>query len=406
MKAKPKTAFYVWLVLFAWGFIALVRWFVAGHVPTNYGSYVPWGLWVAAYVYLAGLSAGCFLISALVYAFGVKWLKPIGRLSLFTALVAIVMALVCIFFDLGHSFRAWEVITRPNFHSVMAWMIWLYTAYMALLAWQFYLSVKHDLPARTVAGHSAGATGNVTHGGAEFDQDARRIRLLSFIGIPLAVAFCGGVGALFGTVVGLPLWHSPLYPILFLIGGLLSGSALLTAVVALGWGREDMGWNDLVHLLGRATLILIAIYFLLEWAEFSVPMWYAIGPEYTQLTGVLFGPFWYVFWIFHLVLGMIVPAYLLLRRPDKPVAVAAAAILAVINFFAVRLNLVIPAQVTPRLRGLEWSYRDMRLSFEYLPSLFEWQLLVFVLAVGAALLYAGFRLLPLTGSGAEKGVQL
>ena len=29
---------------------------------TNYGSLVPWGLWVSAYIYFIGLSAGSFLV--------------------------------------------------------------------------------------------------------------------------------------------------------------------------------------------------------------------------------------------------------------------------------------------------------------------------------------------------------
>lgn len=379
MTQNRKVAFVAWLLLFAWGAVAVVQRFAMGHVLANYGSYVPWGLWVAGYVYLAGLSAGAFLISTLAYAFQVKRLQPIGKLALFTALIAISMALLCIFFDLGHSFRAWEVITRPNFHSMMAWMIWLYAAYVVLLIAQFRLVVRRD------------------------PRNAPRIRILAWVGIPLAFAFSGGVGALFGTVIGLPLWHSPLYPILFLAGGLLSGSAFLSALVALGWGRENEGWADLVRLLGRITLGVGLAYFLLEWAEFSVPMWYAIGPEYQQLKGVLFGRFWYVFWVVHALFGVAIPVLLLVRRPSVPTAVGGASLLVVVTFLAVRLNLVIPAQVTPRLKGLEQSYRDLRLSFEYVPSLFEWQLLVFVLAVGIALFYAGARLLPLAGS--EKEVQ-
>lgn len=377
MTQNRKVAFFVWLLLLVWGAIAVVQRFSSGHVLANYGSYVPWGLWVAGYVYLAGLSAGAFLISVLSFAFGVKRVQPVARLALFTALVAIVMALLCIFFDLGHSFRAWEVITRPNFHSMMAWMIWLYTAYVILLIAQFRMVVRHD------------------------PRDASRIRTLAWVGIPLAIAFSGGVGALFGTVIGLPLWHSPLYPILFLTGGALSGSAFVTAIVALGWGRDTEGWADRVRLFGRITLGLALAYFLLEWAEFSVPMWYAIGPEYEQLKGVLFGRFWYVFWVVHALLGVIVPVLVLVRRPTEPRAVGVASLLVAASFLAVRLNLVIPAQVTPRLSGLEQSYRDLRLSFDYVPSVFEWQLLAFVFAVGIAVFYAGTRLLPLAATDGE-----
>ena len=63
--------------------------------------------------------------------------------------------------------------------------------------------------------------------------------------------------------------------------------------------------------------------------------------------------------------------------------------------------MVIPSLVTPQLKGLERSYQDSRLSFEYVPSLFEWQVLTFVLALGAALLYLGYRYLPIGTSTKE-----
>ena len=43
-----------------------------GHSNLNYGSYVPWGLWVAGYIYLIGISAGAFMVAAVVYIFEIK----------------------------------------------------------------------------------------------------------------------------------------------------------------------------------------------------------------------------------------------------------------------------------------------------------------------------------------------
>jgi len=54
------------------GLIGLLDRFTSGHTHANYGSYVPWGLWVAGYIYLMGLSAGVFLMSSLVFVFRIK----------------------------------------------------------------------------------------------------------------------------------------------------------------------------------------------------------------------------------------------------------------------------------------------------------------------------------------------
>jgi molybdopterin-containing oxidoreductase family membrane subunit len=57
-------------------------------------------------------------------------------------------------------------------------------------------------------------------------------------------------------------------------------------------------------------------------------------------------------------------------------------------FLAVRLNLVIPSQVQPQLEGLVNAYRDRRLSYSYFPTLFEWSVVAFSVALAIAIAYA------------------
>ena len=149
-------------------------------------------------------------------------------------------------------------------------------------------------------------------------------------------------------------------------------------------------------LLGRIVLVLVVIEFVLEWAEFSIPAWYQIGSAYELIKYVLFGPYWYVFWVVHLLLGVVMPV-LLLAKPRSPVHTGVAAALVAATFFAVRLNLVIPGLITPELRGLEQAYSDPignRLTFSYLPTWFEWQVLLGAIAFGVALWSVLIRLFP------------
>src|SRR5688572_31551310 len=122
MKPRPLTIILgaVWLVAFAAGLYGLTQRMLTGHEQANYGSYVPWGLWVAMYIYLVGLSAGAFLLSSLVYVFRVSSLERLGRTALWTALVTLVTALGTIGLDLGHLERAYKVLLWPSFLSVMA----------------------------------------------------------------------------------------------------------------------------------------------------------------------------------------------------------------------------------------------------------------------------------------------
>jgi Ni/Fe-hydrogenase subunit HybB-like protein len=394
----------VWVILLVIGLVGVWSRLTTGHREANYGSYVTWGLWVAGYIYFIGLSAGAFLISSLVYGLRFTRLKAIGKLALFTATVTLFMALLSIWFDLGHMSRFYYIFLRPNFSSMMAWMVWLYTAYFLLLLTELWFALRPDLvrvvelqpgPKRTAVARIL-LFGNTNPTDETIERGRRILRRLALIGIPLAIAFHGGVGALFGTIVARPYWHTPLYPILFLTGALVSGSALLTAAVVFFWRSRAETYRETVKLLGTIVLGILAFDVVLEFAEYTIPMWYQIGPEYDLLMGVLTGEFWYVFWIFHILLGTLIPVYLLLRHRNNPKAVGWACALIATTFMAVRLNIVVPGLIEPQLQGLQNSYQDARLLFEYVPSIMEWQVSIFIVALGFGLFYAGSRLLPIT----------
>ncbi|HWP60229.1 MAG TPA: NrfD/PsrC family molybdoenzyme membrane anchor subunit [Candidatus Acidoferrales bacterium] len=397
-----KLLYGLWGVAFLVGLIGVGQRILYGHQLAGYGSYVVWGLWVAAYIYFIGLSAGAFLLSSLVYVFGVKRLEKIGKLSLFTALVTLFMALLSIWFDLGHMGRFWKVYTSFAWESMMAWMVWLYTAYFILLLVETWFVMKPDLvrwSSRT--GFEGTLARRLTFGQSDIstavlEKDKRTIKALATVGIPLAVAFHGGVGALFGVIGARPYWHSALFPILFLVGALASGGALLTAIVAFFWPRDGKAEHEeLVALMGKITLGLLVFDFLLEWAEVSIALWGSIPSHVAGFKLMLFGPYWWVFWIVHLLLGGVVPVALLTLWPSSTSAVGTAAALIAATFMSVRLNIVIPALAVPEFEGLISAYTDARLQFYYFPTLHEWLLMMFVVTVGIALFNIGFRTLPL-----------
>jgi len=397
----------VWLILAMIGLWGVWQRITTGHQLAAYGSYVTWGLFVSAYIYFIGLSAGAFLLAAVVYGFSVEPLKKLGKLSLFTALVTLVMALLAISSDLGHVTRAYEVLVRPNFHSMMAWMVWMYLVYAVLLVLAVWFALRPDLIRWEHEIGWKGAIGRIfSFGRTEYDEvtaarDRRILRVLGVLGVPLAIAFDGGVAALFSTVLARPYWQNASNPVMFLTGALLSGGALVTGLVAWLWPRNDPDYSAMVMNLGRIVLGLLILDTLFEWAEFSVPMWYGIGPEYEILRQVLTGEYWYNFWIVHYAIGVVLPLVCLIAWRRSPGMIGLGCALIALTFLSVRLNIVIPALVTPELRGLEQAYIDKRLVFEYLPSFFEWALLSFIVALGSSLFFLGKNVLPLIPSEQE-----
>ncbi len=388
------------LVLFGAGLFGWYDRLVYGHLHANYGSVVTWGLWVAAYIYFIGLSAGAFLISTLVYVFHMKQFEKIGRLAVFTAVVTLLLALLSIWADLGHMGRAWHVLIYPNFKSPMAWMIWLYLAYFLVLVVELWFLLRRDLAA---GAGTPGLRGRVyrclvlgfrDESEAAGARDRKVVRVLATIGIPVAILFHGGVGALFGVVAARPHWHSGMFPILFLLSALVSGGALLMVIAAIfqeGWTRN----RETILTLGRTVALLLLLDVLFQISELLVVLYGGIPGHLHGLELMLGGPYWWVYWVWQVGLGIVVPLWLLLgptRRSPRWASLAGLLIAA--GFLGVRLNIVIPGLAAEEIRGLGEAIASPRLTTHYFPSLAEWFVTLGIVGFGLLLFGLGEWLLP------------
>lgn len=397
-----KTAFWtVGVALVLAGSWAWIDRFVNADKNANYGSVVPWGLWVSVYIYFIGLSAGSFLVSSLVYVFRIQRFEPIGRLALYSAVVTLLLALLSISADLGHPFRAWHVFVYPNFRSPMAWMIWLYSAYFALLMLELWFVLRHDLVrASKGPGWKAKVYRMLVFGSRDespetLASDRQIVRILATIGVPLAIMFHGGVGALFGVVSARPAWHGGLFPILFLVSALASGGALLVLVSAIF--QDGLRKNrDTVLALGSLVLVLLAIDLLLEISEILVGFYGNEPARVSNLRLIYGGPYWWVFWFWQLGLGTIVPIAILLLPPTKKnaAAVALACGMITVGFLALRLNIVIPGLADEQLAGLTEAISSDRVSTDYVPSVMEFLFSAGIVGIGLLLFGLGEWLLP------------
>ncbi len=407
----------VWLIAvigFGVGLYGMFLRFTTGHRLTDYGSYIPWGLWVAFYIYFIGLSAGAFLLSSLIYVARIERLEKIGKLALFTALGCLIAALLSIWLDIGHMARVGSVLLHMNLHSMMSWMGILYSAYFILIVVELWFALRIDLIETAASGKygSQGLARLLAFGSTDTSAEAKardqsRLKVLGAVGVPLAIAFHGGVGALFGVIQARPHWNSGLMPIAFLVGALVSGGALLTAVVYI-WGpdEEKTRLDDMMKFLGRIILALVLFDVLLEISEILVKLYSLAPAERLPLEAILTGHYWYVFWIFHVLLGVVVPVWILFvkavpqKSPDKPVggAIAFACLLVAVTFIAVRFNIVIPAEINPLIPGLQYAFGGPGLKFTYLPTMMEWLVSIWVTSFGILLFLIGEKLLPIVKS--------
>ena len=359
-----------------------------------------WGLWVAAYIYFIGLSAGSFLVSSLVYVFNFKKFERIGKLAVFTALVTLLMALLSIWADLGHMWRAWHVMAFPNFKSPMAWMIYLYSIYMLLLFLEIYFLLRYDFITGSNENTFKGKIYKfLSFGSKDVSEESRLrdkkiVKILATAGIPIAILFHGGVGALFGVVAARPHWHSGLFPILFLLSALVSGGALLTLISSVfqeGWSKN----RDVVIELGKMVLALLLLDVLFQVSEFLVVYRGGILGHIAGFDLVIKGPYAWVFWGWQGVVGTVIPILLLILPTRKsPRWVALAGLLIAAGIFGLRLNIVIPGLAVEEIHGLTTAIYSHRVDPNYFPSLSEWLLTFGIVGFGMLLFGLGENFLP------------
>lgn len=357
---------------FAVGSYGLYLRFSEGHTAAGYGSYVPWGLWIAAYVALVGASAGAFALSAAIYA--LRWERHYGlaRVAMLVALGAFAAGMMNVLLDLGHPLRAWKLYTQTSLTSIMGWMAWFYLLYGLLL-------VVGLVATRT------GAPPSLMQRGA-------------FVALLFAVLFAGAEGALFGVVGARAVWESGLTPILFLVEGALFGAGL----VVTGAYIFNQLTQKAAHGLGRLMLLLLGILVVLEWAEFSTGLYAAVPAKSSTLTTILTGPYWWVFWIFHIGLGVVLPGLLLLFGQGKLLPTAAAGVLIALMGLATKLNLVVPALAQEELDGLAHAYSGPGLTFTYFPSPMEWLVWLWTLGLGGLVVLVGYIIFGLSNRAAVR----
>ena len=361
-----KILWIIWGTILALGLVGMFQRLTMGHLPAGYGSYVPWGIWIALYFHAVGIAAGTFLLGGVAYLLG--WRDERGlRTVIWLSIAALSAGFLAVLLDLGRMLRAYRMFTAPKFTSMMAFNAWMYSAFIVLVLIVWWLSFRKER--------------------------SEWMRPLVIVSMLLAVMFSSQSGAFFGAVEGKAFWNSALMPLLFFASAITAGAATLLVV---RWilGPEPGDTGPFAHKAGLVrlrwyTLAGLAVYFWLEFTEFSIALWnpYEHAPA---IRLVLFGPYWWVFWIVHLLIGGVIPVVMLAQ--SKAGAWPWAALLVAITLVSARLNILIPGQAVESLKGLQEAFYDPRLKYIYHATVMEYLVGFFLLAVAAAVFYAGRRL--------------
>ena len=376
---------------------------IFGHVYMAYGSYVPWGLWVAFDLVFLGLTAGAWIIAVLTYGFGMKRFERLGPLSVLTLLVSLLCEGIIISLDLGHPLRVYRFLVTPSFTSMLTWLVvFILAMWLNYLPW-FYLLLREkfilwsqdpDRKGKDIYRTLAG--GRTEYTDRDRERDQKRVRTLALINIPIGFLFFCVQGAFFAVVLNRPLWSSAFTPVLFMTAAFLSGSALIACLACI-FQREE----EVVAPLARIVRVLLIAFLILEAVQFFVGYRTDSPGTVAALNMIAFGPNWWAFWIVHIVIGSLIPLYLLFFRVNDVRYVAWACLLIVIALIAVRYNAVVPDLAAYNLEGLDRAFINRRLSTAYSPNLYEWLVSLWVVSLWVVVFLLGTRWLPVISP--EKG---
>jgi len=283
------------------------------------------GLNIAIYFYLTGLSAGSFILSTLAYGFGLKQYKPLGKTGVVVATVVLIIAPFFLLIHIGMPSRAWHLFVYLNMASPITWGSFLLILY---------------------------PINCIIYGYFMFKENMKLTRVFGFIGIPLAISVHGYTGFILAFGKARALWNTALMPILFLVSAVVSGIALMILVVIIKdrfFSKEKKIDRELILSLGKLMAWMIVFDLFLVGSDLIV---LSISHSDAQAAAhlILAGKFSPLFLIVENLLGKIVPFIILVVPRFRSLPwVIVASILVVIGIFFMRYVVVVGGEFAPLL---------------------------------------------------------
>lgn len=345
--------------------------YLKGQQVWGVSNAVPWGQLITLDIYFIGLSAGAIVVSGLSYVLGREEYKPIGRIAVFMGLLIFTGAMISVLVDLGRPEKFWRLFMygyTSNMTSMFAINSIWYGGYILLMVVYLWLAIENK---------------------------TRLAMIIGTIDVLWAIGVHSFTGAIFGLIGTREILFSPIKPFEFIAAALTSGTALLTVVVVAAFKFTNRNIDKKVILsLGRLLSFIIIILLVMVFFD---KLTHAYFPNREGTMFLFTGPYWWLFWVFQIGMGIIIPLVILFHpkagRSIKGVIIASISV--VIGVLGERAALVIPGtaqvqQLYPgKIEGI-WGAAGV-----FPITLWETALSLGIVALVALLFVLGLKYLPL-----------
>ncbi len=271
-----------------------------------------WGSLIAVYLFLGGLSAGCFIAAAMIALTTGERFKSTVRFGAWASAIAIVVGTLMLLIEVGKPLRA--LVLLKSFSNLQSWMaIGAWLVFGAILFnGMFTLFWTESVPRWVGAG-------------VKFLENRRKVfrAILAVMGIFLNLGVAFYTGVLLGVLPFRPFWNTWWLPALFTASALDTGIGMVTAYATLRERGE--GAARLRKILEESVIALILIegvvlgYYLHKMLQGS-----ADAARAAQL--LISGAVSPVFWIVVVGFGLAVPFLVCFSQLSGPVRRATVAL--------------------------------------------------------------------------------
>ncbi len=259
---------------------------------------IEWGILIVNYLFLGGLSAGLFFVSALATYLQPKDETAYARIARYGAMMApwpVALGSLLLIFDLGNWYRFYKLFLHFRWQSPMSigsWLLLLFTGVALVYFWSWLTEGQR----RKVTA--------VLKLPRWLNRDLSPVRSrIAAAGFPLSIGVAIYTGVLLGAVQARPFWNTNLVAQLFLFSALSTGCAVLILALSVNRKRLDAAQLRFLYTLDICLITL----------EFFVVLPYILHGELSveavkhSLGLILGGPYTLVFWLLFIGAGLVVP---------------------------------------------------------------------------------------------------
>ncbi|MCU7877330.1 MAG: polysulfide reductase NrfD [Candidatus Thiodiazotropha sp. (ex Lucinoma borealis)] len=343
-----------------------------GHWVTGMSNQMVWGLPHVFAIFLIVAASGALNVASIGSVFGGPLYKPLGRFSSLLAIGLLAGGLMVLVLDLGRPDRLIVAMTEYNFKSIFAWNVILYSGFFAIVGVYLWTMIDRSV--------------------------ARYKRTVGFAAFFWRIALTTGTGSIFGFLVAREAYDAAIMAPMFVIMSFSYGLAffIITLIAAYIWGDRELGDLRLTRLKNLLGVFVGAVlYFTLAYNLTNLYVTQHHGIErFVLLDG---GIYTQMFWIGQILIGSIVPLFLIyspaFEKSRWAIAVASIAVL-IGGFFQIYVIVIggqaYPMNLFPGKEVIESGFYDGQV-INYMPTVPEAALGIAGIAVALAMVAVGAR---------------